>query len=53
MTPEQITGLAALLIELRDWVYDNDPGSLDGDMIDATIAALARIRRQLVEDGAL
>ena len=52
MTPERLTGLAALLIDLRDWVADVDPGSLDYWLIDALIDVLARRRTALLMEGA-
>lgn len=52
MTPEAITALAALMLEARDWIRDTHPGSYDAAVIDAAVAVLARLRRELVEAGA-
>jgi len=51
MTPERCTGLAALLLDLRDWMNDQDPGNLDAPLVDAVIDILARVRQSLVEEG--
>ena len=47
MTPERLTGLAALLLELRDWIDETDPGSLDYWLVDAVVDRIAERRRQL------
>ena len=52
MTPERCTGLAALLLDVRDWLNDQDPGNLDAVLVDGVIDVLACIRAQLVEEGA-
>jgi len=52
MTPERITGLAALLLDTRDWLEETDPGSLDAALIEAVVDALARQRQRLVDEGA-
>lgn len=52
MTPEQLTGLAALLCELREWIRDNWDGPLDVEMVDAVIEICALYRTLLVREGA-
>lgn len=52
MTPERLTGLAALLLDTRDWLEQYDPGSLDIWLIDALVGVLAEYRRRLVAEGA-
>jgi hypothetical protein len=52
MTPERLTGLAALLLDTRDWLAEYAPGSLDYWLIDALIDRLAEYRRRLVAEGA-
>lgn len=52
MTPERLTGLAALVLETRDWIGDTDPGSLDYWLLDAVADMLAERRRRLVTEGA-
>lgn len=51
MTPQQMTGLAALLLDLRDWLDEVDPGSLDAAAVDYVVDVIAERRRQLVEAG--
>jgi len=52
VTPEQITGLSALLLEARDFIRETDPGALDAELLDAAVDALARLRAALVGGGA-
>lgn len=52
MTPEQLTGLAALLIDFREWILETDPYNLDAFLVDTCVDVCARRRKQLVEDGA-
>lgn len=52
MTPERLTGLGALLLEVRDYIRQTDPGSLDELVIDAAVDVLARLRSSLVQEGA-
>lgn len=52
MTPERLTGLAALLLDLRDWLLDEDPGGLDAVLVDAVVDVCARARARLVEEVA-
>lgn len=37
MTKERWTALRALLLEARDWVLDQDPGSLNAALLDACV----------------
>lgn len=51
MTPEQLTGLAALLLEFRDWVADYGPDTpLDVELINFLIHEIGICRQQLVQD---
>lgn len=52
MTPEQLTGLAALVIEFGHWLEEQRPGSLDVAMCAALVEVIAAERRRLVADGA-
>lgn len=52
MTPERLTGLAALLLEVRDWLAQHDPESLDELIVEEAVNILGRIRRELVGEGA-
>ena len=52
MTPEQLTGLAALLLDLKDWIEEQDPGSLDIAIVDEAVAICGIRRRQLQRAGA-
>jgi hypothetical protein len=52
MTPERWTALAALLLEARDWVADQDPGSLNAALLDAAVDACRDERRRQVKEGA-
>lgn len=52
MTPEALTALALCLIDLRDWLNDQDPGCFDAGYVDHMIDLCASIRRRLVADGA-
>jgi hypothetical protein len=52
MTPAHLVGLAALLIGLRDWLMENEPGGLDAVLVDAVVDVCARVRTRLVEEGA-
>jgi len=54
MTPERCTGLAALLIEFRDWVVSySDDAPLDVAHIDHVIDVIGLYRRLLAEDIAV
>lgn len=52
MTPELLTGLGALLLEVRDFIRETDPGALDAELLDAAVDVLGRLRTQLVAGGA-
>lgn len=52
MTPERLTALAALLLEVRDWLDDEDPGCFDARFVEHMVNLLGAIRRRLVEAGA-
>lgn len=52
MTPEQLTGLGILVLELREWMADYEGPSLDCLVVDHTLQILARLRRELTEAGA-
>jgi len=52
LTPEQLTGLAALLLEVRDFIRETDPEALDAELLDAAVDALARLRTSLTTGGA-
>jgi hypothetical protein len=52
VTPEQITGLAVLLLEARDFIRETDPGALDAELLDAAIDVLRRLRAALIGGGA-
>lgn len=52
MTPERITLIAALLVEVRDWIGYTDPGSLDYFLVDAVIDRMVEHRRRLTEERA-
>lgn len=52
MTPERLTGLAALLLELRDWIEETYPGNLDAHLVGVCVDVCARFRHELVEEGA-
>lgn len=52
MTPQACIALGVLLIELRDWLEDTEPGSLDAHTADHLVEVVARVRRTLVEAGA-
>lgn len=51
MTPERWTGLAALLMEARDWLRDQDPVALDAELLDMAIGVCARERQLMVDEG--
>lgn len=52
MTPEQLTGLGLLLMDLRDWLNESDPGSLDAAVVDRCVDVCAEARRRLTQAGA-
>lgn len=52
MTPERLTGLAALLIEYREWLAADVPGTLEQAQVDAVIDFIAEQRKRLVAEGA-
>lgn len=52
MTPAHLIGLAALLLELRDYVRETDPGNMDAELIDHAVDAVVRVRQALVAGGA-
>jgi hypothetical protein len=52
MTPERLTGLAALLLELRDWLEISSPDCLDAALVDAVVSCIARQHMRLVQEGA-
>lgn len=52
MTPEHLTGLAALLLEFRDWIEETHPGNLDAHLVDACADACGRFAYELVKEGA-
>lgn len=52
MTPEQCTALAALLLDVRDWLIEQRPGSLDTLLIDHLVNVLGGIRSELIREGA-
>lgn len=52
MTPERCTGLAALLLELRDWLEANGRAGLDLHVIEYLVELLAEVRRELMAGGA-
>lgn len=52
MTPEGCTGLAALLLEFRDWCLDQPDVPLAVSYLEDLVDLLAEIRRQLVLEGA-
>ena len=52
MTPERCVGLSALLMDLRDYLIEEDAAPLDAALADAVIDVCVRLRNRLVEDGA-
>lgn len=52
MTPEALVALAALLLELRDFLRETDPGNLDAELVDSTVDVCVRLRKALVAGGA-
>ena len=53
MTPSQLTGLAALLIEFRDWIERyTDDAPLDVEVVNHTVSVVVLYHRMLLEDGA-
>jgi hypothetical protein len=52
MTPSNCTGLAALLLEARDFIRETDPGQLDAEVLDAAVDVLKRLRERLMDEGA-
>lgn len=52
MTPEQLVALAALVLSLRDWLEESDPGTLDAAIADEVVSICVRRRAELVADGA-
>lgn len=52
MTPESLTGLAALLLEFRDYLWTENVAPLDALIVDAAVTACAEARKRVVGDGA-
>lgn len=52
MTPERCTGLAALLLDLRDYLMDEGAAPFDAALADAVVDICVRLRERLVNDGA-
>lgn len=52
MTPEALTAIALVLMDLRDWLYSKDPGSLDAALVDSVIDAVGRARDAEILGGA-
>lgn len=52
MTPAGLTLLGMLLLELRDWIEQQDPGSLDAAVVDRCVDICGEIRRNLTGAGA-
>lgn len=52
MTPERCVGLAALLLEYRDWLAAHEGESLDRHVVDYLVDRLAQTRRELLAGGA-
>ena len=50
MTPERLTGLAALLLEYRDWLAEDVPGTLEQAQVEAVVDFIGVQRRRLVEE---
>lgn len=48
MTPEQLTGLAVLLMEVRDWLDDQGELGLDRLVFERVIDVLGLQRQRLV-----
>lgn len=49
MTQGFLVGLAALLIDLREWLEAERPGCLDAGLVDAVIDVCAAEHRRLME----
>lgn len=52
MTPERCTGLAALLLEFRDWCLEQPDVPLAVSYLEDLVDLLGEVRRQLVAEGA-
>lgn len=52
MTPQGLAELVALLIELRRWLDEVDPYTLDTAIVTRTIAVCVERRAELVREGA-
>lgn len=52
MTPERCTSLAALLLELRDWLEAHGGVGMDGLVIEYLVDRLGEVRRELLAGGA-
>lgn len=51
MTPERWTLLAALLIEARDWLREQDDVVLDAELLEHAVDACARARQAMIQEG--
>lgn len=51
MTKEQLSALGVLLLDLRDWLEETDPGCLDAGLVDSCVDVCRRARARLVEEG--
>lgn len=52
MTPEQLTGLACLILEFRDWLEAQEGQTLDTAVLGLTIELIVHARKALVQEGA-
>ena len=48
----ETTASSAAHRDLRDWLDEIDPGTLDAGIVDASVDVIARRRKALVEAGA-
>lgn len=51
MTPQFLVGLAALLIDLREWIESERPASLDVAMVNAVIDVCVNERSRITQEG--
>lgn len=52
MTPERLTILGLLLLEYRDWLAEDVPGTLEQAMVEAVVDHMGEQRERLIASGA-
>lgn len=49
MTPQQLMGLAALMLDFMHWLEEDDPGSFDVAMVSTVVDVIVKAHQRLVK----